>query len=46
MLLPLWFLQLALALTTAGLFAWRLGDSIKHLRERKDAGEVSELELM
>lgn len=30
LLLPLWALQLTLAMAMTGLSAWRLGDSVKH----------------
>ena len=46
LLLPLWALQLALTLTMAGLFAWRVGDSMKHYDERDSDGEIPTLELV
>lgn len=45
-LLPLWALQLALNLTMAGLFAWRLGDSMKHYDDRDKAGDIPKLEIV
>lgn len=46
LLLPLWALQLSLTLTMAGIFAWRLGDSMRSYDERDKAGEIPTLELV
>ena len=46
LLLPLWILQLSLTLTMAGLFSWRLGDSMKHYDDRDKSGEVPTLEIV
>lgn len=46
LLLPLWFLQLFLTFTMAGLFAWRVGDSMKNYDDRDSKGEVPTLELV
>lgn len=45
-LVPVWFLQLALTIPLMGIFAWRLGDTLKHYDERKGRGEQPVLEIV
>ncbi|KID98205.1 hypothetical protein MAJ_05836, partial [Metarhizium majus ARSEF 297] len=45
-LFPIWALQLLLTTSMMGLFAWRLGDTLKHYDERKSAGKVPRIELV
>ncbi|KAH7155188.1 hypothetical protein B0J13DRAFT_219985 [Dactylonectria estremocensis] len=46
LLLPIWFLQLGLNLTMVGLFAWRLGDTVKSYGEQAKNGNVPVVELV
>jgi hypothetical protein len=47
LLLPFWALQLSITLSLAGLFAYRLGDSIKFYEDRhKLEGLWPKLEIM
>ncbi|RDA85207.1 hypothetical protein CP532_3270 [Ophiocordyceps camponoti-leonardi (nom. inval.)] len=45
LLLPLWALQLMLAMAMTGMFAWRLADAARHHHQDDEAGESAELEL-
>ncbi|KAM4056609.1 hypothetical protein HRG_003478 [Hirsutella rhossiliensis] len=45
LLLPLWALQLVLAMAMTGLFAWRLGDSVKNHPEREATGGTPTVEF-
>ena len=44
-LAPFWALQVVLTLTQAGLFAYRLGDSMEHYKEKDVDGKHPTIEL-
>lgn len=43
---PLWGLQLSLSMALMGLFAWRLGDTLSHYKDRKGAGKKPVIEFV
>lgn len=45
-LFPTWIIQLALTMTMMGLFAWRLGDTMKTFDEEKKHGGVPVIEVV
>lgn len=45
LLLPLWALQLTLAMSMTALFSWRLGDSVKDHGQRETAGDTPAVEF-
>ncbi|KHN97139.1 uncharacterized protein MAM_04736 [Metarhizium album ARSEF 1941] len=45
-LFPIWALQLLLTTSMMGLFAWRLGDTLKQSDERESAGRVPTIEFV
>lgn len=44
-LAPAWLVSLALTIPLMGLFAWRLGDTLKHYKSREDLGEKPTIEI-
>lgn len=44
-LFPIWTLQLLLTMSMMGLFAWRLGDTLKHYDDREKDGNVPAVEF-
>lgn len=44
-LLPFWFLQLSLTGAMVGLFAWRLGDTMKTYEEQDKKGGLPTIEV-
>ncbi|KAG6011633.1 hypothetical protein E4U54_007973 [Claviceps lovelessii] len=44
-LFPNWILQLLLTMSMMGLFAWRLGDTLKHYAARNQNGKAPAIEL-
>ncbi|KAG6002849.1 hypothetical protein E4U21_002734 [Claviceps maximensis] len=44
-LFPNWMLQLLLTMSMMGLFAWRLGDTLKHYAARNENGKAPAVEL-
>ncbi|KAK5995609.1 hypothetical protein PT974_04023 [Cladobotryum mycophilum] len=45
-LAPVWALQLLLAMALMGIFAWRLGDTVRHYKEKDDAGKTPIVEFV
>ncbi|CAM1504256.1 Fc.00g018470.m01.CDS01 [Cosmosporella sp. VM-42] len=45
-LLPFWAIQLALTMTMAGLFAWRLGDTMKTYKDEGKKGKAPVIEVV
>ncbi|KAI5462341.1 hypothetical protein BGZ63DRAFT_211343 [Mariannaea sp. PMI_226] len=45
-LLPIWMLQLGLTTAMIGLFAWRLGDTLKSYKDQDDKGGTPVIELV
>ena len=45
-LLPCWILQLALTMAMAGLFSWRLGDTMKTYKDQDKNGKAPAIEVV
>lgn len=45
-LLPVWVLQLGLTTVMIGLFAWRLGDTMRSYKDQDDKGDKPVIEVV
>ncbi|KAI9147777.1 hypothetical protein HJFPF1_12808 [Paramyrothecium foliicola] len=46
LLIPIWTLQQSLIVAMMGLFAWRLGNTLKHFEELKKSGDLPTVEFV